>query len=157
MATLSRSAEGMRRLIDGEVNLADFPPLSGDSRGSPRASSSHGGSRASPDITVHGPFSPLHGGPRVSPGVTVPGYSSVLHGDARASPALSYGGARVLATAGSSATGTSAMLDSSHHDDPCVSTSDAAHASVPGRASSGVASWSSLFLPKSSFNSLLQL
>lgn len=61
MAGPSQFAEGMKRVINGELNLDDFPPLHSDPRVSPigtkPGSSSNGGSRASPSssgLDLHG-------------------------------------------------------------------------------------------------------
>lgn len=85
MASWTRFAEGMQRVIKGMVNLDDFLPLCGDSRALP-AGPVHG--RASPACAVHGAsfrVLPLRNSSRVS-------FSGVLYGDSMASSARAMHG-----------------------------------------------------------------
>src|SRR4051812_42884254 len=100
MADSARFAEGKKRVIDGEANLDEFPPLHGNSRVPPKdassskaSASSGGNSRVSPNGAVRDSSSKASADPGGDTAGSFNASSSRastggFHGDSRASEAL---------------------------------------------------------------------
>lgn len=79
MANSARFAEGMRRVINGEVNLDEFLLLHGDSRASPTGAGSSSRASAPRDFSKSSPSGVIYGNSKASSS-SVPS-DGALHGD----------------------------------------------------------------------------